>query len=565
LRVVARYSDSREADVTALARFQSNNEALASVDGGGVVTAGAIPGEAAVLASFMNVMCTFRALVPRPGPAAPYPSVAENNFIDRLTFARLRKLNVVPSDLCDDATFLRRAYLDVIGTPPTASEARTFLADRRPDKRARLVDDLLRRPEFADYWALKWADLLRVDRAALGPKLARAYHKWIRDSLAGDVPWDAFARALVTAEGPLDEVPQASFYKVVNKPGAAASAVAQVFLGIRIACAECHHHPYDRWGQDDYHGLAAFFSGVSVRKGPDGEVVLAEGVASARQPRTGTTIYAHALGEKMPATLPAGDRRDELAKWLTSPENPWFARNLANRTWAHFLGRGLVEPVDDVRATNPAGNAELLDALAKHLIANKHDLKGMIRVITASRVYQLSSTPNSTNADDGQNFSRALLRRVPAEVLLDMVSQVTGVPEKFSGEPLGTRAIQLWDNKVPHYFLKVFGRPERSGTCECERNSEPGVAQVLHLLNAPEVQAKLSHAGGKVARWLRTCPTDAALVEEMYLSFFGRFPDEKERKLALGHLAGKRGEARRQAAEDLAWTLLNTLELAFNH
>jgi hypothetical protein len=564
LRVVARYSDGREVDVTALARFQSNNDVLAAVDAGGLVTAGEVPGEGAILASFMNVMDTFRVVVPRKERIAKYPAVPEHNFIDKLVFAKLRKLNVIPSDLTDDATYLRRVYLDVIGTLPTADEARTFLADRRPDRRARLVEDLLKRPEFADYWAMKWADLLRIDRAVLGAKRARAYHKWVRDSLADNKPWDRFARELITAEGPLDEVAPANFYKVVSKPGSAASTIAQVFLGLRIACAECHHHPYDRWGQDDYHGMSAFFTGVSVRREGSAEVLIAGGVASARQPRTGATIFAHALGEKMPARLAPGDRRGALADWLTSPKNPWFARNLANRVWAHFLGRGLIEPVDDVRATNPPTNPELLDALGNHLIANKYDLKALIRAITASRTYQLSSAPNATNERDGQNYSRALLRRVPAEVLLDMVSQALGVPERFSGAPMGTRAIQLWDNKVPHYFLKVFGRPERSSACECERNSEPAVAQVLHLMNAPEIQAKLGHAGGALAKMLKRHAMDGPLVEELYLALYARFPEEREKKIVVEHLARNKAR-RREAVEDVAWSMLNALEFGLNH
>jgi hypothetical protein len=564
LRVVARYADGREVDVTAHARFQSNNDALAAVDERGQVTAGELPGEAAVLASFLNVMATFRATVPRPGRIDPYPSVPENNFIDRLVFARLRKLNIVPSELADDATYLRRVYLDLIGTLPAAAEARCFLADKRADRRARLVEELLGRAEFADYWTMKWADLLRVERTALGAKRARAYHKWIREQVAANVPFDKFARAVVTAEGPVDEVPPAAFYKAVSKPGEAASTLAQVFLGLRIACAECHHHPFDRWSQDDYHGLSAFFTNVRVHGAPGGETLVAEGQAMAQQPRTGKMIWAHPLSEKPPAKLSEGDRRRELADWMTSPKNPWFARNLANRVWAHLLGRGLVEPIDDVRETNPPSNPELLDALARHAVENKFDVKALIRTITASRTYQLSSKPNTTNERDAQNYSRALFKRLPAEVLLDMVSQVSGVEERFRGFPPGTRAIRLWDNKVPHYFLKTFGRPERSSACACERNEEPGVAQVLHLLNAPEVQAKLSHAGGALAKMVKRHTGDGPLVEELYLTFLSRPPDDRERKVALEHLAAHK-KNRREAVEDLAWSLLNTLEFAFNH
>jgi hypothetical protein len=512
------------------------------------------------MASFMNVLDVCRVLVPGKQRIANYPALAENNFIDRHVHARLRKLHVLPSGDCDDATFLRRAHLDVIGTLPTADEARRFLADRRPDRRSRLVEDLLQRPEFADYWALKWADLLRVDRAALGAKQARAYHGWVREQVAKNTPLDRFARALITAEGPLAESPPASFYKAVNKPGEMASTLAQVFLGVRIACAECHHHPFDRWGQTDYHGMTAYFAGVRMAS----DSVSVAGTPAVRHPRSGEMVMAHPLGEKPPAKLDASDRRDELARWLTSEKNPWFARNLANRVWAHFTGRGLVEPLDDVRDTNPPTNPELLDALAEHLIKNKYDLRSLIRAITASRTYQRATAPNATNEKDALNYSRALLRRVPAEVLLDMVSQATGAPERYRGMPPGTRAIQLWDSKVPHYFLKAFGRTERTSACECERAGEPSVAQVLHLLNAPEVEAKLTHAGGTVAKLVQREANDGRLVDELYLTFFARRPAESEKKVAIGHMR-ENGDRRREAVEDLAWGLLNTLEFGFNH
>jgi hypothetical protein len=564
LRVVARFDDGRETDVTHLAKFLSNNEGVAAVQPGGLVIAGEMPGQAAVMASYLNVVDTFRAVVPRPQKIDNYPAVAENNFIDKLVFAELRRLNIVPSELADDAEFLRRVYLDVIGTLPTVAEARAFLADRRPDRRARLVDDLLQRPEFNDFWALRWADLLRVDRAALGSKRAYSYYRWLRDGFASARPLDQMAREVVTAEGLLDEVAPASFYKVVaTKPGQAASTLAQVFLGVRIACAECHHHPFDRWGQDDYHAMAAFFSNVRVENTPGGEAVLSSGAPVAIHPRTGKEMFAHALGEPAPKAAPA-DARQRLAEWMTRSDNPWFARNEANRVWAYLLGRGLVEPVDDVRATNPPTNPELLDALGRFLIDNHYDLRALIRVITASRVYQLSSRPNETNERDDQNYSRARFKRIGAEVLLDMVSQTTGVPERFSGSPPGTRAIQLWDSKVPHYFLKVFGRPQRVTACECERQQAPSVAQVLHLMNAPEVQARLSHEGGYLARLVRREKLDDAVVDEVYLTFYSRLPTAEERKAATEHLAAHK-ERRREAVEDLAWSLMNSLEFVFNH
>ncbi|MBM4069490.1 MAG: DUF1549 domain-containing protein [Planctomycetes bacterium] len=563
LRVIARYSDDREIDVTSLARFQTNNEGLGSVSLEGRVTAGQAPGEVAVMASFLGEVAVFRAMIPRAEKIASYPALIENNFIDGLVFRRLKKLNIVPSDTCDDADFLRRAYLDVIGTLPTAAEARAFLADRRADRRQRLVDELLRRPEFVDYWALKWSDLLRVDRQALGHKAAYAYYRWIRDSIAADKPLDKMARELVTADGPIVENAAANFYRVVQKPGERASTLSQVFLGVRIACAECHHHPFDRWSQDDYYGMQAFFNPLQIGRSGQGDFLSASGDAKARNPRSGQTITAQPLGANA-AEQKVNDARLLLADWLTAPDNPWFARNLANRAWAHFTGRGLVEPVDDVRATNPPSNPELLDALARKLIDSRFDFKQLVRAITASRVYQLSAKPNATNARDEFNSSRALFRRLDAEVLLDMVSQTTGVAERFKGVPPGQRAIQLWDSKVPHYFLKLFGRPIRVTACECERNHEPGVSQVLHLLNSPQIQAKLAHATGTVNRLARRHQDNAELVDELYLTFLSRYPSADEQATAKRFLE-QHGERRRQAAEDLAWSLMNTLEFPFNH
>ena len=333
---------------------------------------------------------------------------------------------------------------------------------------------------------------------------------------------------------------------------------------MRIACAQCHHHPFDRWSPTDYYGMEAFFTGVAVKTTPRGDSLAVEGEGKAKNARTGDLVFAHALGEQAPTTVAPGDQRQLLADWLTRADNPYFARNLANRVWAHFLGRGLVEPVDDVRATNPPTNPELLDALAKQLIDNKYDLRSLIRVILTSRVYQLSSAPNGTNERDEQNYSRAVFKRLSAEVLLDMVCQTTGVAERFEGLPKGTRAVQLWDSKATHYFLKVFGRPERVSACECERNHEPSVAQVLHLLNSPEIHAKLSHDAGFVAKLVQRQTNNEGVVEELYLTFYSRMPSAPEKKIALAYLDAHK-ETRREAVEDLAWTLLNSLEFVFNH
>jgi hypothetical protein len=559
LKVIAKLSDGSEKDVTRHARFQSNNEAVAGVTAEGRVHALDVPGEATVMAAYMGEVGVFRAIVPQPKPLA-VSRAPQFNFIDKAVDAKLAKLNIAASPVCDDAEFLRRITLDLTGTLPSPEAARKFLADPSKDKRARFVETLLASPEFADLWAMRWADLLRVERAALGHERAYGYYKWIRDSLAKNKPFDQFARELVTAEGPTSEIGPANFYRAVTKPGEMAGSLSQVFLGVRIGCAECHHHPFDRWTQSDYYGMVGFFAPVSTR----GDAVLATGDPVTTHPRTKKPVFTHALGEAMPEADPKGDRRVGLAAWMTKPDNPYFARNLANRVWAWMLGTGIVEPVDDVRATNPPSNLELLDALAKFAIDNKYDVKKLIAAIAASRVYQTSSRPNETNEKDERNFSRGLFKRPDAEVLLDMVCQATGVPEKFTGSPTATRAVQLWDSKARHEFLKLFGRPVRATACECERTKEPSVAQVLNLLNSPDVQAKLSHESGTVARLVREQKDDAKLVQELYLVFFSRLPTKDESSIAVEHLR-KRASTRREAAEDLAWAMLNSTEFLFNH
>ncbi|NBO90763.1 MAG: DUF1553 domain-containing protein [Planctomycetia bacterium] len=560
IRVSATFSDGRTLDVTPLTRFATNNEALAVVDVDGRVTAGRVPGAAAIMANFMNVYDVFHVLVPRTQRLADKTDFPAVNVVDRLVNVRLKKLNLIPSDICDDGTFLRRVSLDLVGLPPTSEEARAFLADKDENKRAKVVEALMRRGEFADLMAMRWADLLRVDRAGAGAKQARAYHAWIREQFANNTPLDVFARTIVTVEGPVAESPAGAFYRSVKKPGEQAGAIAQVFLGVRIACAECHHHPFDRWGQDDYHSFSAYFNNVRLSAG---DVVEASGLAQSTQPRTGLRINARPLTGPIVREAAEGDQRGKLAVWLTASDNPWFARNIANRVWAQLMGRGLIEPVDDIRDTNPPSNPELLDALARHLVENKYDVRSLVRLIAASRAYQRSTTPNETNAMDGQNYSRGLMRRLSAEVLLDTISQTMGVQERFKGASPGVRAVQLWDNKVDHYFLKAFGRPERSGSCECERNMEPAVAQVLHLLNSPEIEAKIGHASGTVARIVKRHKDDSTAVEELYLTVLGRMPTTDEKRTASVHLQA--AESRRRAYEDLAWALLNTLEFAFNH
>ena len=570
LKVVAKFDNGIEEDVTRHAKFQSNNEGLAGVDEHGLVTTGETPGDVAIMANYLGAVDVFRVLVPRPmdSAAVAQPSTGANgegNFIDPLVDAKLTKLNIQPSDLCSDEDFLRRAFLDVIGTLPKPDEVRKFLDDKRPDRRARMVDDLLKRQEYADYWGLKWSDLLRVERPTLGHAGAHAYYRWMRDSFATNKPFDRFARELLTAEGLLRDQPAGYVFKAVKQSGEQAATISQVLLGTRIECAKCHHHPFDRWSQTDYFGMEAFFTQVSFKPTPQGEMLLAKDSGPTKHSRTGETVFAHALGEPSPTQSPDGDRRKLLAEWMTSPKNPFFARNLVNRVWAHFLGRGLVEPVDDMRLTNPPTNPELLDALAARFIESGFDVHQLIRTITVSRAYQRSAHPNATNERDEQNYSRALLKRLDAEVLFDAVCQATGVPEKFSGVAEGSRAIQLWDSQVNHYFLKLFGRPVRATACECERATEPSVSQVLHVLNSPELQSKLSHESGTVARLVRRYPSDnSALIDELYLTVQSRLPTANEKAVATKYLQDHES-TRRQAAEDLAWSLLNSLEFVFNH
>ncbi len=562
LRAIAKFAGGREEDVSWLAEFLSNDVSMAEVDERGLVKIGQKVGQTAVMARFSGKVAVFQAMAPQPGDFGEFPQRPVHNFIDELVDANLQRLNLHPSELADDATFLRRVSLDLIGRLPAPAEVRDFLA--KPD-RGRLVNDLLERTEFADFAALRWADLLRVDREALGHRDAFAYYAWIRQALAENLPLDEFARTVLTASGPLAEQPAGHFFRITKKPGETAAMAAQVFLGVRITCAECHQHPFDRWTQQDYHGLRAFFQPVKAKSiGATQFAVLTNGKPSVKHPRTGELVVAHPLAEPMPETEPEGDPRRELADWMIDPENRWFARNLANRIWAHLLGRGLIEPVDDLRDTNPPSNPELLDALAAYLVERDFDAKALIRLITASRTYQLSSTPNDANAVDERNFSRSLFRRLPAEVLLDAVCDVTGVPEKFTGVPAGYRAVQLWDSQAQHYFLKLFGRPSRVTACECERISGATMSQALHLMNSPQLQAKLSHEGGRMAALTGRFPENGPLVEELYLSCFSRYPTESEKANAVSYL-DERSQIRRKAVEDLTWSLLNSVEFVFNH
>jgi hypothetical protein len=565
LQVTARFSDGRKIDVTHLAKFQSNSEPLATVDEYGLVTTGDSPGEAAIMASYLGQVDVFRAIIPQPQPkdGSEFPQQPVHNFIDEFVDAKLRKLNIHPGGLCSDADFLRRAFVDLIGTLPTAAEAREFLGDTSQEKRSALVDSLLVRKEYADFQALKWSDVLRVDRLTLGHKQAYTYYRWIRDSFVSNRPFDEFARDVITATGPLSKHPAGNLFKVAKKPGEAASTVSQVFMGVRIECAQCHHHPFDQWSQRDYYGMEAFFTQVNFKSTPGDQLLTPNRKSTTKHPRTGDIVQAHALLQSEPGETPEGDRRRLFADWLTADDNRWFARNIVNRVWAQLLGRGIVTPVDDFRLTNPPTNPALLDALAKHFVDSGFDLHELIRTIATSRTYQLASSPSAMNERDEQNYSRALFKRLDAEVRFDMICQVTGMSEKFDGVPAGSRAIELWDSQVPHYFLSLFGRPVRATACECERATQPSVGQVLHILNSPQIQEKLSSEAGQLAILERSISDNEKLVEEIYLMFYSRFPSTDEQVSVSKYLA--KADNRRKAVEDVAWSLMNTVEFMFNH
>jgi hypothetical protein len=548
--------------VTTEAEYESNAAIIAGVDDRGFVQAGDVPGEAAVLARYLGHLAICRVTIPRPGIKVTRPP--EANFIDRLAWDKLERLGIPPSEPCDDATFLRRTTLDVCGTLPTAAEARAFLADNSPDKRAKLVDALLARPEYADYWTLRFSDLLRVDRQKIQPEGAVAITRWLRRQFVENRPYDALVRELLVAKGPTTAEGPAAYFRAVDTPELMARYTSQAFLGVRIECAQCHHHPSDRWGQDDYFSMAAMFSGVVKKKLPGGDETIAPGLAKdLKHPRTGELIVARPLGGEAVEFQPYEDRRVYLARWMTAEDNPYFARLIANRLFAHYFGRGIVEQVDDLRTTNPPSNDALLAALADHMREVRYDLKAFTRTLLASRLYQLSSATTPDNVDDTQNFSHASHKALPAEVLLDAVGQVTGVPEQFDGWPAGVRAVQIWDNKFPSYFFRIFGRPVRASVCECERSNEPSIAQALHLMNSPELGTKIQAHDGTAARLAASSLSSAEVLDELFLIALARYPRDDEKAAILPTLSESKD--RRRATEDVLWALLNSKEFLYNH
>jgi hypothetical protein len=566
LAVVARYSDGSTEDVTRQVQFESNNLEMAEVSPTGLVRTFDQTGDVAVMARYLGQVSVFRATVPMGIPVDGLP--APRNLVDELVFAKLRALGLPPSAACDDATFVRRTALDLAGRLPTPDETLRFVADADPAKREKWIEALLASGEHADFFAGKWNAVLRNKRQ--NESHARgtfAFHQWIREQLYHNTPYDQFVRQILAASGDVGSNPAVTWYREVRDVHEQVEDAAQLFLGLRIQCARCHHHPFEKWSQHDYYALAAFFSRVGRKAGeqPGEERVFHQrGAATATHPKTQQPVAPAGLGGPSLALAPDDDPRQALVDWMAAPDNPHFARALVNRYWKHFFGRGLVDPEDDMRLTNPACNPELLDALARQFVASGYDLRGLVRLICTSQVYQFSSEPNQHNAADKQNFSRYFPKRLPAEVLLDAIDHVTGTKTGFGGMPSPTRAVQLPDTTFGSYFLTVFGRPESSSACECERSGEASLAQSLHLLNSAEVQGKLSAGDGRAAQLAADQQLPPAeKVRRLYLLVYSREPLAEETAVALAHLE-KRKDVK-LALEDILWALINTKEFLFNH
>jgi hypothetical protein len=579
LKVTARFADGKSRDVTSIALYEANDRAMAEATEAGRVKVLDLPGNVAVMVRYQDRAVVFNVAVPLGAPVKQLPPT--RTFVDQHVFANLKQLGIPPSPVCDDATFLRRVSLDIAGRLPTTAEAEAFLASKDPAKRDQLVDALLTSPDYADFFANKWTALLKNKRDDTKDITANfAFHSWVRDSLLANKPYDRLVRELLAATGTIADNPPVAWYKRVKQPTEQLEDVAQLFLGVRMQCAQCHHHPFERWSQHDYYSMAAFFSQIGRKPtATAGEDVIfhKRGMAQTENKKTKQPVKPAGLGAPTLDIPPDDDPRLRLADWMGDKANPFFAKSLVNRYWKHFFKRGLIEPEDDIRDTNPPSNPELLDALAKHFVDSGYDLKAVVRVIAQSSAYQLSAMPNQHNGVDTQNFSRFYPRRMQAEVLLDAVDQFTGARTDFADLPAGTRAIALPDNSYNRSspFLKVFGRPEGASVCECERASSASLAQSLHLMNAADVKAKLATSGGRADRLAKPGKPEAEKLRELYLAAFAREPMSHEQAVAEEYLARPREDAagkplppeqaKRLAYEDLLWALINTKEFLYNH
>ncbi|REJ97213.1 MAG: DUF1549 domain-containing protein [Planctomycetota bacterium] len=568
LRVIGHYSDGTTRDVSQLATYESNDEEMAVASAFGRVTTDDIPGEVAVMVRFQGAVSVFRAIIPQGLPVEEIAGLSEP--IDVHVFAKLKELGIPPSPVCDDQTFVRRVTVDIAGRLPTAVEARQFAADSDPDKRNKLIDRLLAGEGYGDYFANKWSAVLRNKRRnANDIPYTYRFHAWIRSAMQQNMPYDEFVRNILAATGDVESHPPVAWYREVRTNEQRMEDTAQLFLGLRLGCAKCHHHPFERWSQSDYYGFQAFFSQVAMKQSRLNTVrnivdyVSLNGQApTARNPRTQTDVLPTGLGGEPIEVPPYEDARHYMVDWMTAPDNPFFARALVNRYWKHFFGRGIVDPEDDMRVTNPPSNPALLDALAQHFIDSGFDLKNLVRTICRSRTYQLSSEPNEFNYRDKQNYSSFYPRRLTAEVLYDAVNQVSGTTSGFGGVPRGTLAVQLPDNGFNDYFLQVFGKPEAESACECERNPEANLAQSLHLLNSTDIQSRVANNTGRAALFARDQTRfDAESVTELYYWAYARPPRPEELDFVLGQIALY--ENKQQAYEDVLWAMFNSREFQF--
>ena len=573
LLVRARYSDGTARDVTDLAMFDSNDKDIARVDEGGQMTVGGVNGEGVVVARFMGLVDASRITVPseRLYPESRYAALPVQNFLDPLAYAQFRRLGLLPSDLCSDPEFLRRSSLDATGVLPTPEETREFLASTSVDKRARWVEKLLRKPEYGDYWANKWADLFRPNPDRVGVKSVFLLDQWLRECFRENKPLDQFAREIVLAQGSTHQVGPNVIYRDRREPPELTTLFSQVFLGVRLECARCHHHPNEKWGQEDFYQLAAFF-GPMKQKGSGLSPPISAGTehfyfapgGSVTHPVTGEVMKPKSP-DATAVDVPADrDPRLSLADWMTSPKNPYFSRALVNRVWAVFFGRGIVEPVDDFRVSNPASNDPLLQGLADDFAAHHFDLKHLVKAILESRLYQLSSTPNETNLSDTKNFSRSYRRRLPAEVLFDAVSQVTASRETLAGMVPGARSMEAWTYKIESHFLDAFSRPNSSSDCPCERDRTTSVVQSLHMMNSKGLQSKFTDSNGSVKKLVESGRPPPELVADLYLATFCRLPEPRELEIATRAYEVE-GATRQTATEDILWALFNSAEFVFNH
>ncbi|MBI1313228.1 DUF1553 domain-containing protein [bacterium] len=587
--VLAHYSDGHTEDVTEWAKFTSTNETVAKISDDGMASVIG-HGGGAVTAWFASRIVIARLTSPFPYdiPADVFTSEPRRNFIDDLVLGKLQDLHLKPSPLCTDNEFIRRAFLDTIGTLPTIEEVTAFEEDASPDKRDALIDLLLARPEFVDYWTYKWCDVLTISGNRLRPQAVEAYYKWIRNEVAENTPWDEFVRKIVTSTGSSIENGATNFFALHQDPENMAENVSQAFMGLSIACAKCHNHPLEKWTNNQYYAFANLFSRIRA-KGWGGDVRSGDGVRTLYvvpagelvQPRTGRPQPPTPLDGDPVAFDAREDRREHVAAWLTSPANPYFTRSITNRLWANFFGVGIVNEVDDLRRSNPASNEALLAAAAQHLVDADFNLKSLMRTILQSRTYQRSSVALDENREEDRYFSRYYPKRLMAEVLLDAVSQVTQVPTEFThvafpgGDrqetkfyPKGTRAIQLYDSAVESYFLKTFGRNDREITCECERSEEPSMVQVLHIANGDTINSKLSAKDNRLTALLASEKSDEEVVDEVFRLCLARKPTEKERNetvAVLNAIPDSDAEQKRIVLEDVFWSVMSTREFLFNH